>query len=101
MSKRLARLERTVSNLVDRLDSKQGEDVRPYARGRDTTSTESAPAPVLLIRDIATEVGLSPEHRGSSQSELPSDIITSGLLTAQDAMFLLSLYEILTSNEFT
>jgi hypothetical protein len=99
---RLSRLERTVSALVERLDNGHVERWAPNA---DTTSTSPiqpppvlvheiqhgtpSAAPVFLIRDVASEVGVQRHHvAGLSQS---LDIISRGLITIQDAGSLIEL----------
>lgn len=48
----------------------------------------SSKAPIMLLRDVAAEVGLSPEqHRGSV-----TDIIDKGILTTEEATSLIMLY---------
>lgn len=54
-------------------------------------AAESTAAPVFLIRDVATEVGLKPNQRTAARPEQTSDIISRGLLTMQDALYMLSL----------
>ena len=91
---RLARLERTVDSLVERLDSRLEE---PNARSASvvpetyTSPAEPAAAPVLLIRDVASEVGIRPSHHNLDQPERPSDIIARGILSIEDAASLLGL----------
>ena len=91
---RLARLERTVDSLVERLDSRLEE---PNGRSASvvpetyTAPTEPTAAPVLLIRDVASEVGVRPSHRNLGQPERSSDIIARGILSIEDATSLLGL----------
>jgi hypothetical protein len=100
----LTRLERTVSALVERLDTATGT-VGRWAPNADTASTspiqpppaavhEAQPgtpstAPVFLIRDVASEVGVrQPQVAGQSQNP---DIIARGLVPVQDAGALIEL----------
>ncbi|PMD53975.1 uncharacterized protein K444DRAFT_646379 [Hyaloscypha bicolor E] len=103
---RLTRLERTVSALVERLDTATGT-VGRWAPNADTASTspiqpppaavhEAQPgtpsaAPVFLIRDVASEVGVrQPQVAGQSQNP---DIIARGLVPVQDAGALIELFQ--------
>jgi hypothetical protein len=91
---RLARLERTVDELVGRLDAKfdgpNNTDSIPDTRPTTTISTaDGNPAPVFLLRDAATDAGVhSPE---TSQTHFHSDVISSGLVSISTAHSLLDL----------
>lgn len=80
--------------MVERLDSRLEE---PNARSASvvpdtyTALTEPSAAPVLLIRDVASEVGVRPSHRNLGQPERPPDIIAQGILSIEDATSLLGL----------
>lgn len=99
---RLSRLEQTVSSLVKRL----GEDgahrrtsfistasPNPIPEN-DASSGIHSTAPVLLIRDVAYEVGVRQQHttgvspRSTGDS---SDIISKGLITTQQASEMIEL----------
>lgn len=92
---RLERLERTVGALVDRLDaqSKEQEKVptRIQARSEEITPTESNLAPVILIREAATDAGVSPPGQFDSLPSSVSDVISAGLVTSSTAHSLLKL----------
>jgi hypothetical protein len=100
---RLSRLERTVSALVERLDN---GDVGRWAPNAGMTSTSPiqlppvpvhegrsgtpSAAPVFLIRDVASEVGVQRHHVACRLSQ-SLDIISKGLITIQDAGSLIEL----------
>ena len=94
-NKRLDQLERTVNSLVKRLgplpDEGRDQDIAlqqdPYA-----PTTETGTAPVLLIRDVATEVGADPDQGSGMQSVRQYDIIANGLITVEEATSLLELF---------
>lgn len=92
---RLERLEQTVSALVDRLDAQaqnRGTLTRAVqARTEERAPAEANPAPVLLIRDAATDAGVSPPGQFDSISSSTSDVISSGLVTLATAHSLLQL----------
>jgi hypothetical protein len=98
---RLTRLERTVSALVERLDN-GGLGWAPNANTASTSPIQPPPAPVheaqtgtpsaapvFLIRDVATEVGMQRHHVAGLSQNL--DIVSSGLITVQDASSLIEL----------
>ncbi|KAE9370923.1 hypothetical protein N431DRAFT_343941 [Stipitochalara longipes BDJ] len=102
----LSRLERTVSALVERLDSGNLGKWAPNADTASTSPVQPPPqsiqpresrtgtpsaAPVFLIRDVASEVGVQRHHVGGVSQSL--DIISSGLITAQDAGSLIELFQ--------
>lgn len=114
---RISRLEQTVSALVERLEANdvsrwpssdaalprahstpQPESYAPPQTSRQSTSLAGpSAAPVLVIRDVATEIGVSPEAQRTVQSpdtEVSHDIIANGLLSLQDASSLVVLYVI-------
>lgn len=72
-------LERTVAELVERLDTATGT-VRRWAPNADTASTS---------RDVASEVGVRRPH-AAGQSQNP-DIIARGLVPVRDAGALIEL----------
>jgi hypothetical protein len=95
----LSRLEQAVSALVERLDN---GDARRWGPDVSSTSPTQPPpvhaqpgtpsaAPVFLIRDVASQVGVQGQHHTSGLSRGP-DIIESGLVTAQDATALVELF---------
>lgn len=104
----MSRLERTVSALAERLDN---GDLGRWAPNAGTTSTSPvqppppqvqshegttgtpSAAPVFLIRDVASEVGVRHHVAGSSQT---ADIISSGVISVQDATSLIELSVFLT-----
>jgi len=103
----LIRLEKTVSELVARLDQNAQQDVSPEPVRRNTSersmvqpdlptdaATTPTAAPVFLIRDAASEIGVrqpnSPAQR-LAHSNLQSDIISKGFLSFQEATSLLGL----------
>lgn len=98
ISSRLARLESTVDRLVEHMESSseilmsQNASLRAQVYSASNEST-TAP-PVFLIRDVAKEVGVDPGHSITRQPEHSSDIVSSGLLTTQDATALLALFVI-------
>ncbi|KAJ9269984.1 hypothetical protein DTO212C5_3954 [Paecilomyces variotii] len=97
---RLERLERTVGALVDRLDAQ--------FKGRGSPSTyttlprteepvapsEPNPAPVILIRDAATDAGVASPEQSDSQLDSLSDVISTGLVTLSTAHSLLKLFQV-------
>jgi hypothetical protein len=101
--RRLTRLEQTVSALVKRLS-----DGSPYARpavvpspapvpphANDAASGAHSSAPVLLIRDVAYEVGVrqQPAPGALSRTEnLSLDIIDQGVISAQEAYTMIELF---------
>ncbi|ATY64959.1 C6 finger domain [Cordyceps militaris] len=95
---RLERLEQTVSALVDRLDAQaqnRGTLTRAVqARTEERAPAEANPAPVLLIRDAATDAGVSPPGQFDSISSSTSDVISSGLVTLATAHSLLQLFRV-------
>ncbi|TVY85310.1 putative transcriptional regulatory protein [Lachnellula suecica] len=104
------RLEKTVSELVARMDQNatQGaplgnpRQIAMVASPRQpdlrvlTERTTSTAAPVFLIRDVASEIGVrqpsSPEEQFAS-SQSPSDIISKGFMSSQEAAMLLELFQ--------
>jgi hypothetical protein len=96
-SYRLERLERTVSALVDKLDSKLDEiagssnNSRPAVVEVPVPSAELDPAPVFLIRDAATDAGVHSPEQAIAQTGPQSDVISTGLVSPQTAHSLLGL----------
>lgn len=101
---RLSRLEQTVSALVERLDGGvqlQRQDAGssntpPDNPHRDYSPAPGSPsaAPVLLIRDVASEVGVRQQQSANSlprDSRASSDIISKGLISFLEASNLISL----------
>ncbi|KAH6647169.1 hypothetical protein BKA67DRAFT_581868 [Truncatella angustata] len=98
---RLERLERTVSILVDRLDSKLSELGNTSSHQRtpsraSLSSPEPDAAPVMLIRDAATNAGVtSPEQNlAYSGSAFQHDVISAGLVPLSFAHSLLTLFHL-------
>jgi hypothetical protein len=102
---RLNRLERTVNALIRRLgDDSVPEVSHPRAAENtrqpgirpelDICPAEPTPAPLFVLRDVATEAGVRPPDQTSTDAparELSHDIILKGFLTEHEALFLLSL----------
>lgn len=94
---RLERLERTVSALVDKLDSKLDEIAGSSNLDRASVvevpvpSAELDPAPVFLIRDAATDAGVHSPEQAITQTGPQSDIISTGIVSLQIAYSLLGL----------
>ncbi|RDW58204.1 hypothetical protein BP6252_13615 [Coleophoma cylindrospora] len=102
---RLDALEKTVRELVSRLDPISAAShlspplpapAPPHVACHDTeTSTPTAP-PVFLIRDAASDIGMG---HSSSNDEIPTvskvhvDVISKGFLTAEQAISLLDLFQ--------
>lgn len=117
---RLSRLEHVVNTVVERLDSIAPRTSLSASANRPNVAThvvnnahvnnseasvftggEEGPpaivstAPVFVIRDVAREVGASPQDERHSNANVhgPSfDIINNGLLGLQDAISLLTLF---------
>ncbi|KAJ5600594.1 hypothetical protein N7450_001661 [Penicillium hetheringtonii] len=95
---RLDKLERTVSALVDRLDSQSklpGNRTSTHAPSKTSESrilADSAPAPVILIRDVATDAGVSSPNQLDIHSNMLGDVISAGLVTLPTAYSLLRLF---------
>lgn len=104
MEYRINRPERTVNWLVERLEANDvsrltssnahphrfrsthqpRRDFAPHANRQSISSTEPSAAPVIIIRGVAVDVGVSPEALRTAQSpdaEGSRDIIESGLLS--------------------
>jgi len=99
---RLSRLELAVSALVQRLDTgmqRWAPDLPSTSQNQppqvsDTPPVTGSGAPVLLIRDVAYEVGMRQQQTadGSSPAHRDSlDIITRGLITPQAASAMIAL----------
>ncbi|KAJ0139516.1 hypothetical protein HZ326_17552 [Fusarium oxysporum f. sp. albedinis] len=97
---RLERLERTVSALVDKLDSKLDEIAGSSNLDRASVvevpvpSAELDPAPVFLIRDAATDAGVHSPEQALTQTGPQSDVISTGLVSLQTAHSLLGLFHV-------
>ncbi|KAE8449049.1 hypothetical protein EG329_008637 [Mollisiaceae sp. DMI_Dod_QoI] len=102
---RLNRLEQTVSALVDKIGNSVGRWV-PYTDVSSTSPNcpppidDAAPgtpsaAPVFLIRDVASQVGVQQQQslhtRSRSLDDL--DIINKGFITLSDATILIKLFQ--------
>ena len=99
---RIARLEGTVSRLVELLETgstglatgtvvAEPEIQHPTPISNEHSST--AAPPVLLIRDVATEVGVKPGYTTTEQLQQTPDVIARGLVTAAQASTLLSIFQ--------
>lgn len=84
--------------LVDRLDAQskdQGNATTPVVIQAGTEEraapAESNPAPVILIREAATDAGVSPPGQFDSLPSSVSDVIAAGLVTLSTAHSLLNL----------
>lgn len=98
---RLERLERTVATLLDRLgegppsvgnDSNTPASALTSSEAGDPTpaafkETESSAAPIMVIRDLATDPGLKPSPDTKSLGSVLDDLITPDL-----ALTLISMY---------
>lgn len=94
----MERLERSVEALIHRFDSTFDEQrtttAPPFAplpsSGGSTDPSDLDPAPVLLIRDAATDAGV---HSPGQLDEirLPNDVISMGLVTPAIAHSLFTL----------
>ena len=103
MLSRLSRLEQTVSALVERLDRGDAQRWEPETSNTPSNNpphisnsppgTPSA-APMFLIRDVASQVGVKQQQPPSFQSAAAQsrDIISKGLLTLQEASGMIELY---------
>ena len=61
-------------------------------RGPEVTAT--SPAPIILLRDVATEVGVSPDDRRTEEASTKhniQDLIGIGLLKFEEAVPLIAL----------
>ncbi|KAF2453466.1 hypothetical protein BDY21DRAFT_126055 [Lineolata rhizophorae] len=108
---RLARLEKSMSNLLDRLGDNLASDGTRLSTPRSSSTTrpatalplepgvgrvDHAEAPVFVIRDLANEIGV--ESRGHlqdspSQEIRQDDVVENGLICVQDALSLLSIFQ--------
>ncbi|OAA58224.1 Major facilitator superfamily domain, general substrate transporter [Cordyceps fumosorosea ARSEF 2679] len=95
---RISKLERTVAALIDRLDAQSNEPGTATtvirARSDQGAPVERNPAPVILIREAATDAGLSPPGQFGSLPGNASDVISAGLVTASTSHSLLKLFRI-------
>ncbi|RAK71342.1 uncharacterized protein BO72DRAFT_490589 [Aspergillus fijiensis CBS 313.89] len=94
---RIARLERTVESLVDRLDAKIdalasrfNEETPP--RRTEQGIIEHEPAPVLLIREAALDAGVRSPEQNDARPEVYADPISSGLVSSSIAHSLVELF---------
>ncbi|KAK9415739.1 hypothetical protein SUNI508_10217 [Seiridium unicorne] len=92
----LERLERTVSNLVYRFDSKLGNvpNDQHASSHRSAFSPEPHSAPVLLIRDAATNAGVALPKQDFAQLNCQGDPISTGLISPSLAHSLLALFHL-------
>jgi hypothetical protein len=112
MKKRFDRLERIVKTLTRRVDelesglpgqntaqrvrdlpSPRGDSIQPDLDGE---ATEQAPAPLFVLRDVTAQSGFRPADRTATNTPsrgLSDDIILKGLISEQDALALLSLFQ--------
>ncbi|KAJ6007259.1 hypothetical protein N7540_011235 [Penicillium herquei] len=97
---RLEKLERTVGILVERLDAQfkdQGElSAHPTLPPLEEpiTSSELNPAPIILIRGVADDAGVSSQEQPDYQSNCSSDVISAGLITIPTAHSLLKIFQV-------
>ncbi len=61
---------------------------QPYSGSNESTG---AP-PVLLIRDVASEVGVESAYQTAASEEQTRDIIARGVISIQDATALFTLF---------
>lgn len=102
-NERIARLEDTVNCLVERLETSPSNlaariviptpRTQPAATAANESSSTAGAAPVLLIRDVATEVGIKPVYRSAEQVQQAPDLVARGLITVEDAITLLSIFQ--------
>ncbi|KAJ5734677.1 hypothetical protein N7533_013080 [Penicillium manginii] len=99
---RLERLERTVATLLDRLgegpasignDSNTPASALTSSEAGDPTpaafkETESSAAPIMVIRDLATDPGLEPSPDTKSLGSVLDDLITPDLALTLISIFL-------------
>ncbi|KUJ13796.1 uncharacterized protein LY89DRAFT_650813, partial [Mollisia scopiformis] len=102
---RIRRLEQTVSTLVERLGDGPGRWV-PYPDVSSTSPVNPPPihnltpgtpsaAPVFLIRDVASQVGVQQQQSARAQTRglVPVDIISQGVITVAEATVLIQLFQ--------
>ncbi|OCT52947.1 hypothetical protein CLCR_10811 [Cladophialophora carrionii] len=103
---RLARLEKAVGTIVSRFGIALGDDtpsgpaplgpVEAHQPGERNEPRDTASAPVFVIRDLATEIGVeSPGAARSARTAAEgqdSDLIGEGILSNQQASALLAMY---------
>lgn len=99
---RISRLEKTVSALVQKLGDQSLADISstspanppPIVPSLSRSNTLEVPsaAPVFLIRDVVSQVGLQ-QHQSPVQSRAagPLDIIGQGLLNVTEVTILIEL----------
>lgn len=92
---RLASLEKTVSDLTRRLDAIENGNAPARQHSAQLMDEGDGPAPVVLLRDVAEEVGRSPEHGrvASARSTGRNDIISRGIITYETALPLVAIYQ--------
>ena len=88
-----------MNSLVDRLDSRfdvhssRSDTIPPrHEANGSSSSTELNQAPVSLIQDVATDVGVRSPQQSDTYPDQQSDVISSGLITIQNAYTMLSLF---------
>ena len=84
-----------MGTLIQRLDSRTDDiisSVVPVPREADESPLESQPAPMFLIRDVATEIGIQSSSETFSHPEQHFDILSKGVLSASEAKMLLSMF---------
>ncbi len=95
---RLQRLETSMSTLLERLPSRVDEPLRPpaitQALTRDT-SIEADVAPVMLIRDAATQSGATPDTATDRRAAIWSDASLDPAEIDHLLLLLVSIHDIL------
>lgn len=94
---RLDRLETALGQLVEKIDSRLGT-VTPVSNPMSTDGRESvesleeqSQAPVILIRDAATEIGIRSPNETFSSPAYQSHILSKGLLSYSESHQLMSM----------
>lgn len=98
-SDRLTKLERVVTDVMRRLE--QVEGVRYESNGHvryqaRPTEDEQPPAPVVLLRDVAEEVGGSPTNQRIARPESnprAKDLIDKNIVSHDRALILISIFQ--------
>ena len=99
---RLDRLERALGKLVDRIDSHLDavapvsnpismDDSASRDADEERSSEEPNEAPVMLIRDAATEIGIQSPNDTFASPANQSHILSKGFLSYSEASQLLSM----------
>ncbi|KAH8169459.1 hypothetical protein LIA77_10003 [Sarocladium implicatum] len=104
---RISRLEKTVETLVARLDAKldaftapptrDTRDMPPMATAatdssESSSSTSRNPAPILLIKDAASNAGVRPSQADRTAATPHADVLSTGLVDLSTAYSLLGLF---------